>query len=164
MGDLQSEDIDGSITSFDQLSSTGINNKADIASHYPHSPERHRLYINDSRFLLQYNSTAKFEDADDSWILKPAAGDTIQYQTAERFRYVVGFVSAVGQAFQTNQSLQSGDKIVVGYGDSDLANDMAAADGWFVEFVPELADDQGYLTTYRHPLFCCLYQRYACRT
>lgn len=149
-GDLSEESISSSITSFNQLIADSTQNKADIASHYDHSPERHRLYINGTRFNLQYGTTPKFEDADDSWFLKPDANDTIEYVTAERFRYVVGYVMAVSQAFQTNQSLQSGDKIVVGYGEADLSNDMANADGWFVEFVPELEDNQAYATTYRN--------------
>jgi hypothetical protein len=149
MGDLQNNDIKASITAFDQLIGDNTTNKADIASHYNHSPERHRLYINDSRFLLQYNSTLKFEDNPDNWTLKPDAGDTVEYYTAERFRYAVGYVISIGQAFQVNQSLQTGDKVVVGYGDPDLANDMTSADGWFIEFVPELPDDQGYITVYR---------------
>lgn len=149
MGDLQNSDIDASITAFNQLIGDNTTNKADIASHYNHSPERHRLYINGNRFLLQYNSTTKFSDDVDSWSLKPDAGDAITYYTAERFRYAVGYVISIGQAFSINQSLQDGDKVVVGYGDADLSNDMAGADGWFVEFVPELPSDQGYITTYR---------------
>lgn len=149
MGDLSNNEIKDSITAFDQLIGDVTNNKADIASHYNHSPERHRLYINNSRFNLQYSSTTKFSDNDDSWSLIPDAGDVIEYYTSERFRYAVGYVLAIGQAFQVNQSLQTGDKVVIGYGNADLTNDMANADGWFVEFVPELPDDQGYLTVYR---------------
>lgn len=148
-GDLQEDSINASITSFNQLIADSTQNKADIASHYPHSPERHRLYINGSRFNLQYDTTPKFENAIDSWKLKPAANDTMEYITAERFRYVVGYVLAVSQALQTNQSLQTGDKVVIGYGDPDLSNNMANADGWFIEFVPELNDNQAYATTYR---------------
>lgn len=150
MSNLEKNDIKHSITSFDTLIADSTKNKADIGSHYTHSPERHRLYINGTRFQLQYNTTAKFEDAIDSWILKPAANDIIEYVTAERFRYVVGYVIAISQAFQTNQSLQTGDKIVVGYGDPDLSNDMADADGWFIEFVPELDDNDAYITEYRN--------------
>lgn len=149
MSNLEKQDIKGSITAFDTLIADGTTNKADIGSHYNHSPERHRLYINGSRFLLQYDTTPKFEDASDEWILKPAAGDTITYETAERFRYVVGFIMQIGQTFQTNQSLQNGDKVVIGYGDADLENDMADADGWFVEFTPDLPDTQGRITEYR---------------
>jgi len=148
-GDLQSDEISESITSFNQLIADNTVNKADIASHYNHSPERHRLYINGTRFNLQYTTTPKFEDAVDSWRLKPAAGDAITYESAERFRYVVGYVMAVSQAFQTNQELQTGDKVIIGYGDADLNNDMADADGWFVEFLPSLPEDQGRATEYR---------------
>jgi hypothetical protein len=150
MGDLQNDDIKASITAFDQLIGDTTTNKADIASHYNHSPERHRLYINGSRFNLQYgNTTPKFTDSPDSYDLKPAANDVIEYQTAERFRYAVGYILSISQAFRASQSLETGDKIVVGYGEADLANDMANADGWFVEFVPELDDDDAYITEYR---------------
>lgn len=149
MGDLQNDDIDGSITAFNQLIGDKTTNKADIASHYPHSAERHRLFINGSRFNLLYDSSPKFIDNADDWTLSPDAGDTIEYYTAERFRYAVGYVIAVGQAFQTNQSLQEGDKVVVGYGDADLANDMTNAEGWFVEFTSNNPEGHAFMTTYR---------------
>lgn len=149
MGDLQNNDIDGSITAFDQLIGDTTTNKADIASHYPHSAERHRLYINGSRFNLLYDSTPKFIDNADDWTLSPDAGDTIEYYTAEKFRYAVGYVIAIGQAFQTNQELKDGDKVILGYGDADLANNMANADGWFVEFTSGNPEGHAFMTTYR---------------
>lgn len=127
--------------SFNKLIANGTESRADIGSEYDHSPERKRLFINGSRFNLQYNSTTKFEDTVDSYTLKPAAGDTIVYQSAERFRYFVGYIIAASYAFSANKTvdqLTGNDKIVIGYGHTDLENDMANADGWFIIFEPGL--------------------------
>ena len=134
---------------FGKATAKNYKNVADIASHYNHSPERHRLFINGTRFLLQYGTTPKFEDTADSYILKPAAGDVIEYRTAERFRYVVNYILEASTAFRVNKKLQGDDKIVMGMGDLDLANDMANANGWFREWRGGDNGNECYLTTYR---------------
>jgi len=149
MGDLQDYQIEQSITQFDTLVADNTVNKADIGSHYDHSPERHRLYINGSRFQLQYDTTSKFEDTRDSYTLKPAAGDVMTYKSAERFRYVVGYILEVSQALSVNQELTGDDVVVIGYGDIDLVNDRASADGWFIEFNSGHGLKEGDLLIYR---------------
>lgn len=61
----------------------------------------------------------------------------VTLKTAERLRYVVGYVLEWSLALQLNQELQSGEVLVVGFGDPDLANGTGtdlgpSADGWFV--------------------------------
>lgn len=46
--------------------------------------------------------------------------------------------------------MQTGDKIVIGYGDPDLVNGMASADGWFLKFEPDIADNEVYFSEYRN--------------
>lgn len=149
MPDLQSQDIKRSITSFNTLNADITVHQSDIPSHYNHSPERHRLYINGSRFNLMYGSTDRFEDTPDSYLLKPDAGDVIEYTTAERFRYSVGYVLNVSGAMSANQELEGDDEVIIGYGDIDLDNGKENADGWFVEFNSSHSENEGDLVVYR---------------
>lgn len=112
-------------------------NNADIAGHYPYSPERWRVDVNGERQLIQYGSVAEYEDAVDVHRLQPqTSGDVVTMRTPELYRYVVGFVLEWSGAFQTNQPLGDGDVVVFGYGDPDLENATSdepgpGADGWF---------------------------------
>jgi len=69
--------------------------------------------------------------------------------TTERFRYVVGYVIEPSFAFELNRSLETGDKLVVGYGEPDLENDMADGDGWFFIHTPDQNDDEVEVAEYR---------------
>lgn len=128
----------------------GTTNKADIAGHYPYSPERFRFFVNGNRQFIQYNSVSQYNDIVDGHELSPAQGETATLTTTERFRYVVGYVSEPSMALQFSRSLESGDKAVIGYGDPDLNNDMASADGWFFIYTPDLADDEVTVAEYRN--------------
>jgi len=104
-------------------------NKADIAAHHNYSAERWRYYRRDSdtgsltREFIQYGNTTGFTDNVDSFTISPTQNDYIaQMRTAERFNYIVGYTKEVSFAFQTNQSLNTGDVVVVGYGDPDIEN------------------------------------------
>lgn len=110
---------------FGKRISDGTRNNLDIASQYKFSPERLRLFKNGTRQFVQYNSIAEFTDSADSWDLEPGASDTVHLESAESSTYVVNYVLQGSMAFQTNQSLASGD--VVKWG---LYNDT---DGWFME-------------------------------
>lgn len=142
---------------FGKLIADSTENRADLASHFDFSQERWRYFRRDStsgslsREYIAYGNKTGFTDTVDSYIIEPTSTDYIaQLETAERFRYNVGYTSKISFAFQTNQSLKSGDKVVMGYGDPDLENNMASADGWFVEFVPSLSDSECYFNTYRN--------------
>lgn len=106
----------------------------DVASHYPISPERWTLRVNGTRQLPQYGSVSQYNHAGDVHELKPSGGDTVVLETAERPRYVVQYEFAATWAAQTNQSLNSGDKVRVGLYDG--------TDGWFLEHNGDHADDR----------------------
>lgn len=71
-------------------------------------------------------------------------------RTAELYRYKVGLVIYPSWAFGINLSLESSDKVVMGYGHPDLNNDMAGADGWFLILEPDLAGDEFKIAIYRN--------------
>lgn len=137
------------VDNFGRQIALGVRNDADISAEYRFSPERWRLERNGSREYLQYGSSPVYSKPDDHHILSPAQGDVVALRTAERFRYSVGLVIVPSWAFGLSRSLESGDKVVVGYGDPDLNNDMASADGWFLIFDDEIADNEVKLTEYR---------------
>jgi hypothetical protein len=135
----------------------GTTNEADLASHYSYSPERYRLFVDGNRQFIQYDGApAQFEDTVDSFLLKPQAdGEVVTLKTAERYRYVVGYVIQWSFAFQINQELQSGDVWAVGYGDPDLENSTddtpgPNADGWFVYQNSSNNTNEAILAEYRN--------------
>jgi hypothetical protein len=140
---------------FDNPVSLSTNNETDLAGHYPATPERYRLFVNGTRQFFQYNSVAEFTDTTDGFEITPQnAGDVVTFQTAERIRYVVQYVLEWSIALQLNQSLQTGEVVVVGFGDPDLANGSGTdlgpdADGWFVIHDGSMADSEARLTEYR---------------
>jgi len=146
----------GKEDAFGNLIADNTSNKADIASHYKFSPERWRLFKENTgtgemeRQFVQYGDTTGFSDNVGSYTVVPPSGGVGTIRTAERFRYVVGYVSEISFSFQANQSLQAGDKVVVGYGNPDLENGMASADGYMIEFEPGLADNEAYFSIYRN--------------
>lgn len=126
-------------------------NEADIAGHYEFTPERWRFYVNGNREFLQYTSSPKYTETADGHRLTPAAGDTLEFLTAERYRYIVGYTIEPSWALEINQSLQSGDAVVLGYGDADLINGTESAgvrslgpsaDGWFWKWDAETGDSE----------------------
>lgn len=108
-------------------------NVLDIAAHYPYSPERWRLFVDGSRVFPEYGSVAQYNHAGDYHELQPAAGETVTFESAERPRYVVQYEFAATWAYQTNQSLASGDSIRVGLYDG--------SNGWYMEHSGDQADD-----------------------
>ena len=134
MGDLQSEDI--TIDLFNKLIADTTNNESNLASHYPYSPERWRLFkgsnASGNRLFPEYDTVSEYNHRGDVHELKPASGETIIFESAERYRYVVQYEILATWAFQINQELQSGDHIRVGLYDGD--------DGWFLEKNGDHAD------------------------
>ena len=125
-------------------------NVADLAAHYPYNPERWRIDVDGVRQNIQYGSIPQYNKQPDYHELIPGQGETVRLKTAERFRYVVGFVIEPSYAYALSRTLETGDKLVFGYGEDDLHNDMASADGWFWEYTPDLDDNQVDLTEYRN--------------
>lgn len=145
-----------SIDSFGNLISRNTTNEADIGAEYPFSPERLRLYEDNQRVFVQYGENPTntegntiLNDAVDSWFLRPSQGSVVKFTTAERFRYIVGYVIVPSFAFAINKQLNEGDKIVIGFGEADLENDMANADGWFFIYTPDLKANTIRISEYR---------------
>lgn len=130
-------------------------NEADIAGHYPFSPERLRLFVNGTPQLLQYGTSAAYTSLPDSHQLTPqSAGDVVTMETAEKYRYVVQYVTEWSAALSVSQSLQSGDAVTFGYGNADLENSSddfpgPAADGWFWHWHSGLDGTDVRLAEYR---------------
>lgn len=146
----------GGQDSFGQNIRVGTRSDADLASHYPYSPERHRLSVDGNRQFIQYDGEpTQFTDIGDGFELAPQAdGEVVTLKTAERFRYTVQFVVKWSIAFKINQSLQSGDAWVVGFGNPDLENSTddtpgPNADGWFVYQNNTNNPDEATLAEYR---------------
>lgn len=142
--------LDQSVDAFGNLLARNTTNEADIGSQYNYSPERQRLYLNGERVHIQYGEGGSiFNDTVDSFELTPNQGDVLKLTTAERFRYIVGYVIRPSFSYKVSRQLEDGDKIVVGYGDADLENNMANADGWFFIYTPDLEDKQVEIAEYR---------------
>jgi len=128
---------------------------SDLAGHYQYSPERWHLYVNGTRVFPQYGSVPELIDAPDVHRLIPqSAGDVVTLQSTETFRYIVGFVLEWSAAFQTNQPLQAGDAVAVGYGDPDFENSGddtpgPNADGWFFKWDSRLDPNEVRICQYR---------------
>ena len=105
-----------------------INNRTnvlDLASHYPYSPERWRLFVDGDRVYPEYDAVPQYTHTDDRHELAPAAGETVTFRSAERPRYVVQYELAATFAFALEQELAAGDALRVGVYDG--------ADGWYFE-------------------------------
>lgn len=106
-----------------------------LASHYPYSPERWRLFVDGSRVFPEYGAVSQYTHTDDKHGLSPAAGETVIFESTERPRYTVQYELAATWAFATNQSLQGNDRIRVGLYDG--------SDGWYFEHRGDHADNEG---------------------
>jgi hypothetical protein len=111
-------------------------NDADLAAHYRATPERFRLRRNGERVLYQYldlSNYAYFSDQEagdeDVYVLFPDGGDTMDFRTAERFRYTVNFISEVTQAVALSDPLTNdGDVFELGL---DTSRNRDRSDGYF---------------------------------
>jgi len=135
----------------------GTTNEADLAGHYSYSQERYRLFVDGVRQQIQYDGEpTQFTDNVDSFSLLPQSdGEVVTLKTAERYRYVVQYVIQWSLAFQTNQTLNSGDVWAVGFGNPDLENSSddtpgPSADGWFVYQNSSDESDEATLAEYRN--------------
>lgn len=105
-------------------------NRADLAAHYQYNPQRWRIYKSNNsesnRQFPEYSSVSQYNHTSHHHELKPASGETIILETAERFRYVVQYELKATFALFINKSLPNSDDLVrAGLYDGD--------DGWFLE-------------------------------
>jgi len=118
------EYLDKNRDAFDN-ETTNRTNILDLASHYPYSPERWRIFVDGTRQFPSYNSVPQYTHDDDRHLLQPAAGETVVFESAEKPRYVVGYELEATFAHTVNQALTSGDRVRVGAYDGE--------DGWYAE-------------------------------
>lgn len=137
-----------------------VNNVSDLSSHYDYSPERYRVFVDSgsgkTRQFIEYDGEpTEFEDTADSFKFKPQAdGDVVTLETTEKFRYAVQYVIEWSAALQTNQALQSGDFVTLGYGDADVESASGAdfggsADGYFMYWDSGMGIGEVGLTQFR---------------
>lgn len=110
---------------FGNLSINKITNKINISSDKRYNPERHRVYVDGQRQLIQYADIIQYNHAGDVHELKPSAGEKVLFRGAERFRYQVNFELLASFSYTLNQTLNAGDTIRVGLFDH--------SNGWFYE-------------------------------
>lgn len=144
----------GKVGSFEYQGFKEFRNRFEAKSDHKFSPNRLNLFeasgTGFTRQFVQYGETSGFRDEDDVWILSPPQGEYKKVETASSISYTPAFTMKPSVAFKLNRSLQTGDKVTVGFGDADLNNDMANADGWILEFVPSLNDNEAYFSIYRN--------------
>lgn len=85
---------------FGQQVSKGTRNVTDLPAFYDFSEERYRFIENGTRVQDPDADSTRFADQDEQFLLEPAAGDTLQFKTAESGRYVVGSDAALSWAFK----------------------------------------------------------------
>ena len=108
-------------------------NESNLAGHYPYSPERWRLFTGSvasgNRLFPEYepdiNDLPEYTHAGDYHRLQPAGGETVIFETAERYRYTVQYELEATWAWAINQPLQGDDYVRCGFYDG--------TDGWFLE-------------------------------
>jgi hypothetical protein len=122
-GDESWEDV------FQAQVSRRTTNESNLAGHYEYNPERWRIYKTNNdesnRLYPEYNTVSEYNHTGDYHELKPAGGETIIFESAERFRYTVQYELEFTWAWAINQSLSGDDYVRIGYYDGD--------DGWFME-------------------------------
>jgi len=111
---------------FGDQSTKTTTNESNLAGHYAYSPERWRLFDGQgTRLFPEYDSVPQYTHAGDYHELSPNAGETVIFETAERYRYVVQYELEATWALALNQELSGDDYIRWGYYDD--------SDGWFLE-------------------------------
>jgi len=118
------EYLDENRDAFDN-DTTNRTNILDLASHYPYSPERWRIFVDGTRQFPSYDSVPQYTHDSDRHLLQPAAGETVVFESAEKPRYVVGYELEATFAHTVNQPLSPGDRVRVGAFDGE--------DGWYAE-------------------------------
>jgi hypothetical protein len=130
-------------------------NVLDLASHYPYSPERWRLFVDGSRVFPEYADPVvnglpqythgRMDGANgapkDVHTISPNAGETVVLETAERPRYVVQFELTATMAAQLNQEPVGDDRLRMGLYDG--------SDGWYFEQTATHATDECDLVSLR---------------
>jgi len=123
------EYLDGARDVFGSDAVKTVSSESNLAGHYSYSPERWRLFDGDkdtgTRLEPEYNTVSEYNHTGDYHELKPSGGQTVIFESAERYRYVVSYEIEASFAVAINQELQGNDYVRCGFYDGD--------DGWFLE-------------------------------
>lgn len=109
--------LEQSSTPFNRLIADGTSNFLDLPSVYDFNNERYRLRIDGTR--TDPDDTTSFTDGQRDFEITPAAGETVQFYTAERPRYVVGYESSASFAFEGLSTVSANDTVRIGLTDRD---------------------------------------------
>jgi len=145
------ETLEKAQDSFDGLIADGTSNRGDIPSEYDFNARRHRAYVtpdggsrtrvvtntdlNGASGLVKLANTTSFNDPNKGFELNPAAGEVVEYGSAERFRYVPGYEFGFGGLTLLDNGgngLEPGQELLVRFGIQTDAYDFryrASEDG-----------------------------------
>lgn len=99
------EKLAGFSDAFGELVAKGTRNAVDLPAFYDFSTERYRFIENGTRIDDPVTNSTKFADLEEHFLLEPAAGDTLEFKTAEAPRYVVGNDADVSWSFKFDNPL-----------------------------------------------------------
>lgn len=87
----------------------GTRNSLDLPAFYDFSEERYRFIENGSRVRNPDADSTRFSDQDKQFLIEPEAGDTLEFKTAEKPRYIVGNDADVSWSYRFQTPLQDAD-------------------------------------------------------
>lgn len=94
MPTYQSQDIPEAVelndTSFGTRIADTTVNRLDIPATYPPNTERHKLIVNGSE-VRDFTASAKFTNQPGKWQVTASAGDTVEFASREKLRYVPNY-------------------------------------------------------------------------
>jgi hypothetical protein len=120
-GDVRAR-LDTQSDNFDRIVANPLIDLVDVAGEKDFTPERLRYFKDDTRVFLQYGTDATFSETTNGYLLTPGSDQHLTIRTAEKASYQVGYDLWPTQAFQINNTLQSGDVVGGGYGRIDIGD------------------------------------------
>jgi len=140
---------------FDKLIADGTSNRLNLLGNNPYSPERWRVFYDSgstgsfTRRFIQYGDNANYNHLVDRHVLSPDQGDTMKMETGEYITYVAQYVLRPSFAYELANELSGNDKVTIAFGEADLNNGMANADGWIIEIEPSKSNANVFFGMYR---------------
>lgn len=128
--------------SFGRLIAEGITNYGNLPSYHTYTPTRYRLNRDTGAGFERINphyedisSLPYFDDNEagneDVFVLRPQNGNRLQWKTAHRYEYVVGFDSLPTLACAISRELQGDEKFIFGL--DTTYPPLSLEDGYFLE-------------------------------
>lgn len=134
---------------------SNLNNLKDVTSYdftLPFSSQRLRYFKESGgslkRKFVKYGQSNGISEFDTFKRITSSSGKVSKIKTARGFSLESGRQASPSFIFKLNRSLNSGERVVFGIGDPDLANGMENAEGYFFEVAPELSSNEVYFSIY----------------